>query len=158
LTRTNASSNQSKREQAEAPQLDPCCESKSLWTFSHQPRSRSAFSVWCGMLLSVRSGNEPFSHRGNCALRCSFVFLIQTAADPAPVSTAKRIVERNENPIAEVIPNAASLGVKGELESLYHVKRGDNLYGISLNSTFQFVRSKMRIGIRTISSWSVSGL
>ena len=95
---------------------------------------------------------------GIALLAAALFFLIQTAADPVPVSTATRIVECNENPIAEVIPNAAFPGVKGELESLHQVKRGDNLYGISLNSTFQFVRSRMRIGIRTISSRSVSGL
>jgi len=45
-----------------------------------------------------------------------------------------------------------------ELFLAAQVKRGDNLYGISLNSTFQFVRSRMRIGKRTISLRSASGL
>ena len=51
---------------------------------------------------------------------------------PSPVSTPTHITAHNRKSVLNTVQNTASLAIEGELQTLYQVKKGDNLFQIAI--------------------------
>ncbi len=66
------------------------------------------------------------------AAACASFLIFTSWRQEKPKSISQAIDPiSNDNPPAEVVVNAAAAAIKGELQTLYHVKTGDSLYSIA---------------------------
>ncbi len=59
------------------------------------------------------------------------LLLIMNGGANAPATSGGRVVVPDDRSTAELVVNTTTLAIEGELQTLYQVKKGDTLFGIS---------------------------